>query len=79
MVSKVKMIDMEKSQFITWQCKCGTTYALERNVPIGLYEKHPDRKKCRKEVAKDKLCGTPFPDQAKRDELFKFQYEIVEE
>jgi len=63
---------------INWQCSCGTVYALERHVPAILHKNHPERSKCQKQVTKEKNCGSAFPDQAKRDELFKYQFGITE-
>ena len=39
------------NKLLDWQCKCGTVYGLERNVPVILHEKVPDRKNVRNQLA----------------------------
>jgi hypothetical protein len=67
------------TKLISWQCKCGAVYALEPKEPTVLHEKVPDRKKCQKEVGKNKKCNTPFPTQEERNKMFKQQFGIIEE
>jgi hypothetical protein len=66
-------------KLLAWQCDCGTVYGLERNVPTVLHNNHPERSKCKKKVSINKECGTNFPDQNKRDELFNNQNIIITE
>jgi hypothetical protein len=70
---------VEGSILLNWQCNCGVVYGLERNVPTVLHKNHPERKTCNKTVGKNVKCGTKFPDQAKRDELFRNQNIFNEE
>jgi hypothetical protein len=68
-----------ETKYISWECRCGSVYALELKVPTTLWKIHPDRSKCKKKIGKDRECGAEFPDQAERDELLKSQTIITEE
>lgn len=68
------MIDL-----LDWQCKCGTVYGLERNVPVKLHHNHPERAKCRKRISENSRCGEAFPDQTKRDEMINSKRFVLEE
>ena len=70
---------MDKHEYLDWQCKCGTTYALERNVPTVLHANHPERKKCQKKLDSNTKCGNPLPDQKLRNKLFAMQNIVIEE